>query len=110
MIQTLFVCYHDCVTIFIYYSGFERNLTLFNCGNENFGHNFLDASTGSWPKDLFCMAYDDGLGANTTGSYSISADLYNYGSVKGAGFVHLGLAYNIMDIWTYGVEYMKESI
>ena len=76
-------------------------MTLFNCGNKNFAQNFLDASTGSWPEDLFCMAYAAGLGANATGSYSISADLYNYGSVKGAGFVHLGLAYNIMDmdIW-----------
>ena len=81
-------------------------MTLFNCGNENFFQNFLDASTGSFPEDLFCMAYD-GLVANTTGSYSISADLYNYGSSKGPGFGHLGLAYNMIDLDIYEGVYLR---
>eukprot|EP00092_Neocalanus_flemingeri_P026598 GFUD01028827.1.p1 GENE.GFUD01028827.1~~GFUD01028827.1.p1 ORF type:complete len:339 (+),score=66.01 GFUD01028827.1:54-1070(+) len=85
----------------------DRKLPLFNCGNENFENMFLDASTGSWPADKFCMAYDYGFDTDDNTSYNISADLYNYQSVGGPAFGHLGLAYNMLDSNTYEGVYLR---
>ena len=62
---------------------------------------FLDASTGTWPRDKFCMAYDDQFDTDSNTSYVISVDLLHYQSSRGPSFGHLGLAYNLLDESTY---------
>ena len=84
-------------------------LKLFNCGNEMFGNLFLAATTGSWPKDKFCMAYDDRLNTDSNTSYTISADLLNYQSSSDPGFGHLGLAYNFFDTDNYEGLFQRYS-
>ena len=81
-------------------------MKVFNCGHENFNAKFLDASTGTWQQDKFCMAYDDRFDTDSNTSYVISADLLNYQSNKGPVRGHLGLAYNLLDTNTYEGLYL----
>jgi len=84
----------------------QFELTVYNCGNA-IGNNFLDASEGSWPANLFCMAYDGSAKPNPTISYTISVDLYNYQSTGGNTIGHLGLAYNFLDVNNYEALYVR---
>ena len=68
---------------------------------------FLDASTGSWPKDKFCMAYDDRFDTDSNTSYVISVDLFNYQSGSGPQYGHVGLAFNLLDTNNYEGLYIR---
>ena len=67
----------------------------------------MDASSGSWPKDKYCMAYDDRFTTDDTSSYVISVDLYNYQAWQGPGSGHVGLAFNMLDTDNYEGLYIR---
>ena len=84
-----------------------KSLKLFNCDSTEIGGFFLDASSGSWPKDKFCMAYDDRFTTDDTSSYVIRVDLYNYQAWRGPGSGHVGLAFNMLDTDNYEGLYIR---
>ena len=67
----------------------------------------MDASHGSWPQDLFCMAYDDKFDTDDTSSYMISVDLYNHQGWQGPESGHIGLAFNLLDTDNYEGLYIR---
>ena len=65
----------------------------------------MDADHGRWPQDAFCQVAF--LNDDTSTSYVLSVDLYNFIGRDGVNFGHLGVFFNAEDQDNYDFVYFR---